>query len=61
MTDHVMPLPEMKLFLKRKDAEKFIDLESGDKIVIDGNVFSMARGDLWIEITKLTERDERKR
>lgn len=54
VTDHVMPLPEMKLFLKRKDAEKFIDLESGDKIAIDGKVFSTAMGDPWIEITKLT-------
>jgi len=54
VTDHVMPLPEMKLFLKRKEAEKFIDLESGDKIQIDGKVFSTAMGDPWIEITKLT-------
>ena len=54
VTDHVMPLPEMKLFLSRKTAEKFIDLESGDKVVIEGKVFSTAMSDPWIEITKLT-------
>ncbi|MBQ2871038.1 hypothetical protein IJE86_05005 [bacterium] len=54
ITDHVMPLPEMKLFLKRKTAEKYIDLESGDKIAIEGTVFSTAMSDPWIEITKLT-------
>lgn len=54
VTDHVMPLPEMKIFLKRKEAEKFIELESGDKVSICGKVFSTAMGDPWIEITKLT-------
>lgn len=54
VTDHTVPLSEMKLFLKRKEAEKFIDLESGDKIQIEGKVFSTALGDPWIEINKLT-------
>lgn len=54
VTDHVMPLPEMKIFLERKTAEKYIDLESGDKIEIEGKVFSTAMGDAWIDITKLT-------
>lgn len=54
ITDHVMPLPEMKIFLDRKTAEKYIDLESGDKIEIEGNVFSTAMGDAWVDITKLT-------
>lgn len=54
ITDHVMPLPEMKIFLKRKEAEKFIELESGDKVSICGKVFSTAMGDPWIEITNLT-------
>ena len=53
VTDHVMPLAEMKLFIKRTEAEKFIDLETGDKISIEGKVFSAAMGDPWIEITKL--------
>ena len=54
VTDHVMPLPEMKIFLKRKTAEKYIDLESGDKIAIEGKVFSVAMSDPWVDITKLT-------
>ncbi len=49
VTDHTVPLSEMKIFLKRKEAEKFIDLESGDKIEIYGNVFSTALGDPWVE------------
>lgn len=54
ITDYVMPLPEIKIFLPRKTAEKYIDLETGDKIVIEGKVFSTAMGDAWIDITKLT-------
>ena len=54
ITDYVMPLPEMKIFLPRKTAEKYIDLETGDKIEIEGKVFSTAMGDAWIDITKLT-------
>ncbi len=53
ITDYVMPLPEMKIFLPRKTAEKYIDLETGDKIEIEGKVFSTAMGDAWIDITKL--------
>ena len=48
-----IPLSEMKLFLKREAAEKFIDLKSGDEIQITGTVFSNALGDVWIDVTKL--------
>ncbi|MCI5824839.1 MAG: hypothetical protein MRZ90_07880 [Candidatus Gastranaerophilales bacterium] len=53
VVDHVVPLSEMKLFLKREMAEKFIDLEAGDKIEIYGRVFSSALGDPWIEVEHL--------
>ncbi len=53
VVDHVVPLSEMKLFLKRDIAEKFIDLESGDKIEVYGRVFSSALGDPWIEVEHL--------
>lgn len=53
VVDHVVPLSEMKLFLKREIAEKFIDLESGDKIEVYGRVFSNALGDPWIEVEHL--------
>lgn len=49
-----IPLSEMKLFIKRTAAEKFIELKTNDEIQIEGKVFSDALGDPWIEVTKLT-------
>lgn len=51
--DHTVPLSEMKIFIKRTDAEKFIDLESGDIVDIYGRVFSTALGDPWVDVDKL--------
>lgn len=51
--DIILPLSEMKLFLKREDAEKHIDLESGDKIKVYGTVFSTAMGDPWVDIKEI--------
>lgn len=48
--DHNVPLSELKLFMKRDYAEKFIDLNTGDKISMTGKVFSNALGDAWVEI-----------
>ncbi len=53
IVDHNIPLSEMKLFLKRDYAEKFIDLNTGDKIEIYGKVFSTALGDPWIDVYKI--------
>lgn len=53
VVDHNIPLSEMKLFLKREYAEKFIDLNTGDKIEIYGKVFSTALGDPWIDVYKI--------
>lgn len=50
---HIIPLSEMKLFITREKAEKFIDLESGDEIEITGKVFSLALGDPWIDVDNL--------
>ncbi|MBO5947369.1 hypothetical protein J6Q66_00860 [bacterium] len=52
--ENVIPLSEMKLFLTRKMAEKFIDLETGDKIQIEGTVFSSVLSDAWIDVSKIT-------
>lgn len=52
--DHNIPLSEMKLFLKRDYAEKFIDLDTGDRIEITGRVFSNALGDAWIDVNNIT-------
>lgn len=48
--DHNVPLSELKLFIKRDYAEKFIDLNTGDKISMSGVVFSNALGDAWVDI-----------
>ena len=52
-TSFNIPLSEMKLFLKRSTAEKFIDLKTNDEIKITGKVFSDALGDSWIDVQKL--------
>ena len=51
---HDIPLSEMKLFLKRTEAEKFIDLKTNDEIEIKGVVFSDALGDAWVDVKQLT-------
>lgn len=52
-TAHDIPLSELKLFLKREMAEKFVDLKLNDEIQITGNVFSDALGDAWIDVSNL--------
>lgn len=54
VTDHNIPLSEMKMFMKKEMAEKFIDLDTGDKIDITAKVFSTALNDPWLDIEKLT-------
>ncbi len=50
--DHDVPLSELKIFLDRKEAEKHIDLNSGDEIELYGCVFSKALGDAWMDVDK---------
>lgn len=50
--DHNIPLSEMKIFMKRTEAEKHIDLNSGDGIEFCGKVFSTALGDIWMDVDK---------
>ena len=52
-TSFNIPLSEMKLFLKRDTAEKFIDLKTDDEIEIRGVVFSDALGDAWVDVKEL--------
>ena len=52
-TNFNIPLSEMKLFLKRSVAEKFIDLKTNDEIEIKGTVFSDALGDAWVDVKEL--------
>lgn len=53
-TSYDIPLSEMKLFLKRDVAEKFIELKTNDEIQVSGTVFSDALGDAWIDVSELT-------
>lgn len=53
-TTYDIPLSEMKLFLKRETAEKFIDLKTNDEIKIVGTVFSDALGDAWVNVDSIT-------
>ena len=59
-TNFNIPLSEMKLFLKRDVAEKFIELKTNDEIEIRGTVFSDALGDTWIDVSdlKITKKAE---
>lgn len=52
-TKYDIPLSEMKLFLKRETAEKFIDLKTDDEIRITGTVFSDALGDSWVDVENI--------
>lgn len=54
VTAHTVPLSELKNFLDRSVAEKYIDLKQGDEIEYSGVVFSDALGDAWIEVEKFT-------
>lgn len=54
VTDHTIPLSEMKNFLPRDIAEKYIDIKLGDDIEYCGVVFSNALGDVWIDVEKFT-------
>ena len=59
-TNFNIPLSEMKLFLKRDVAEKFIELKTNDEIEIKGTVFSDALGDTWVDVSdlKITKKAE---
>ena len=60
------PLSELKNFMKREMAEKFIDLETNDVVEYSGLVFSNALGDAWIDveefkiISSVAKKDETK-
>lgn len=53
VTNHNIPLSEMKIFLKKELAEKNINLDAGDEIELNGRVFSTALGDAWMDVDSL--------
>ena len=50
ITNHNIPLSELKIFLKKDVAEKNIDLNAGDEIEFTGRIFSTALGDAWMDV-----------
>ena len=52
--DHNIPLSELKIFITRTEAEKYIDLNSGDMVEFSGKIFSTALGDPWMDATSFT-------
>ena len=59
--DHVIPLSEMKILVKRETAEKNADLEAGDKVKITGTVFSNALGDPWVDVKTFAVAEKKKK
>jgi hypothetical protein len=55
--DHNVPLSEMKIFMKRKDAEKYIELNPGDEVEFSGRIFSNALGDVWMDAERFSVLD----
>ncbi len=54
ITDHNIPLSELKIFLERTEAEKYIELNSGDIVEFTGKIFSNALGDAWMDVDKFS-------
>lgn len=61
VSSHNIPLSEVKFFLKREYAEKFIELDTGDLIEIDGKMFSNALGDVWIDVNQINIKEKVKK
>lgn len=54
VVNYTVPLSEMKNFLSRDLAEKYIDLKPGDEIEYTGTVFSDALSDTWVSVDSFT-------
>ncbi len=52
-----IPLSELKLIFKREEAEKMLDIESGDRVIVKGKVFSTALNDPWVDVYELKNLD----
>lgn len=50
VTEHTIPLAEMKLFFPRKQSDEVMELEAGDKIQVVGTEFSTALEEPWIDV-----------
>ena len=50
VSEYDIPLSELKIFVDRDSAEKYIDLNAGDEIEVSGHIFSIALGDPWMSV-----------
>ncbi len=65
VSQHTIPLSELKLFFPRKKSSEVMELETGDKIQIVGTQFSNALDEPWVDVEHIkilqkTEKPERK-
>lgn len=63
ITNHNIPLSELKIFLDKDVAENNIDLDAGDEVEFTGRVFSTALGDPWMDVDEfkvLTKKEPKK-
>ncbi|WP_373532791.1 hypothetical protein [Vampirovibrio sp.] len=66
VTQHTIPLSELKLFFPRKRSNEVMELETGDKIQMVGTQFSTALDEPWVDVEHIkilqkTDKHERKR
>lgn len=53
VSDHTIPLSELKLIFPRKKSESVMHLESGDVIKVTGQVFSTALNEPWVDVSEV--------
>jgi hypothetical protein len=53
VTNHIIPLSELKLIFPRKKSEEVLKLETGDRISIKAQVFSTALSEPWLDILEV--------
>ena len=54
VSNHTIPMAELKLFFPRKKSDEVMELESGDKIRVIGTEFSSALGMPWVDVDHIT-------
>ncbi len=53
VTHHTIPMSELKLIFPRKKSEDVMHLETGDKILVKGKVFSTALNEPWLDVAEI--------
>jgi len=53
VTEHTIPMSELKLFFPRKKSDEVLELDTGDKISIRGTVFSTALNEPWVDVDQI--------